>query len=116
MYRYTVPLPRTPHVASTEVAVITWRPSRSLHPRFGRIPGLINNLIRIKREERSLPSLRLQLKTDSPKNDELTGQFLAKSATAMDLIRLDEEIVPHRLCNKSVSQSSVEDIFELTDY
>lgn len=42
------------------------------------------------------------MKTDSPKNDELTGQFLAKSATAMDLIRLHAEIVPQD-CFKSAA-------------
>jgi hypothetical protein len=50
--------------------------------------GLINNLMRSKREERTLPRLWIQLQTDSPKNDELIGQFLAKSAIAMDSERL----------------------------
>jgi hypothetical protein len=58
--------------------------------------------MRSKREERTLPSLRIQLKTNSPKNDKLIGQFLAKSATAMDLERLHAGIVPQD-CFKSAA-------------
>jgi hypothetical protein len=58
--------------------------------------------MRSKREERTLRSLRIQLKTDSPKNDESIGQFLAKLATAVDLERLHAGIVPQD-CFKSAA-------------
>lgn len=73
-------------------------------PAFRSCGVLINNIMRREREERTLPSLRIQLKTDSPKNDELIGQFLAKSAMAMDLERLHAGIVPQDYFKSAVSR------------